>query len=73
MLSEQKKQVVAVYNQGLELYKQQRFAQALEFFKQALEIDPEDGPSAVYKGRCLTYIKNPPPPDWDGVYTMTTK
>ena len=49
------------------------FENALGLFNQALEVDPEDGPSKVYKERCEVYIEDPPPEDWDGVFVMKTK
>lgn len=73
MLTEEKKKVVDLYNEGLAAYKERNWDKAMEFFKQALEIDPNDGPSKLYLERCELYKENPPPDDWDGVFTMTTK
>ena len=77
MMSEQKKRMLESYNEGLGLYKQRRFKEALERFTAALQFkgegEPDDGPTKLYIKRCLDLIKNPPPPDWDGVYTMETK
>ena len=42
-------------------------------FEKALEIDPKDGPSKTYVGRCNTFLEEPPEEDWDGVYTHTEK
>lgn len=67
------KELLVHYNQGLELYKQAKFAEAIPFFEKALKLVPEDGPSKMYIERCKEYIKNPPPKDWDGVYVMKTK
>ena len=61
------------YNKGLENYKRGDFKSALSFFQQALETQPDDGPSQMYVERCNEYIKSPPPEDWDGVYVMKTK
>ncbi|MEM7180024.1 MAG: tetratricopeptide repeat protein [Spirochaetota bacterium] len=61
------------YNKGLENYKLGDFKSALNFFQQALETQPGDGPSQMYVERCNEYIKSPPPEDWDGVYVMKTK
>jgi hypothetical protein len=61
------------YNQGLELYKQKKFEEAKAVFQKALAIIPNDGPSQLYFERCGLLIQSPPPPDWDGVFTMTTK
>jgi len=64
---------VAHYLRGLELYRDRQFAAAAPQFEAALALQPEDGPSQTYLERCLFYIKTPPPPEWDGVFTMTTK
>ena len=67
---------------GISLYKSQRFAEALTVFKETLELEyqrfPElkgvkTNPSEIYIERCEEYIKLPPPPDWDGVFTLTSK
>ena len=77
MLSEQKKRMLESYKEGLGLYKQRKFSEALERFNAALrfknEGEPEDGPTKLYIRRCLELIKNPPGDEWDGVYTMETK
>ncbi|MCB1193147.1 MAG: tetratricopeptide repeat protein [Leptospiraceae bacterium] len=73
MITEEMKQVVNFYNQGLELYKDREFQKALKLFQEALKIKPNDTPSKLYETRCLEFIKNPPPMDWDGVYVMKTK
>ena len=72
-LSPEKKRVVEVYTRGLEMYRNREFVEAENAFQEALSLDPEDGPSKTYLERCLTYQEDPPPPDWDGVFTMTTK
>lgn len=67
---------------GLSLYKSQRFTEALSVFKETLELEYErfpelkgvkTNPSEIYIERCEEYIKMPPPPDWDGVFTLTSK
>ncbi|WP_321992355.1 tetratricopeptide repeat protein [Marispirochaeta aestuarii] len=73
MISEEKKKVLDFFGQGRKQYKLMEFEKARQFFAQALEIDPEDGPSKVYYLRCKHYIENPPPEDWDGVFVMNTK
>ncbi len=61
------------YNQGLELYKKKKWGLAAEKFKEALNLDVNDGPSMLYLKRCQHFQKEPPPKDWDGVFTMTNK
>ena len=73
MLTEEKKKVVEYYNEGLDAYKARDWDRAIEAFKKALEVDPKDGPSRLYLERCEVYKETPPPDDWDGVFTMTTK
>lgn len=73
MISEEKSKVLELFSEGRKQYKLMDFEKAKDFFNQALAIDPEDGPSKVYKERCQVYIETPPAEDWDGVFVMTTK
>ncbi len=73
MISEEKKRVLDLFARGRKLYKLMQFEDAHKYFHNALEIDPNDGPSKVYLGRCSHYIQTPPPEDWDGVFVMATK
>ena len=73
MITEEKRKVIDLFNQGRRLYKTMNFGEALKFFGEALKVDQSDGPSKVYYLRCKFYIDNPPPDDWDGVFVMTTK
>lgn len=34
---------------------------------------PPDGPAGVLAARCRSWLAIPPPPDWDGTWTATTK
>ena len=65
--------IIGVYTEGLALYKQRRWYEAIKEFKRILKYFPSDGPSRVYIKRCLDFIENPPPDDWDGVYEFKTK
>ncbi|GAB4410827.1 MAG: adenylate/guanylate cyclase domain-containing protein [Bacteriovoracaceae bacterium] len=67
---------------GVSLYKEQKWDEAIAIFKQTLELEyqrfPElkgkkTNPSEIYLERCEEYKKLPPPPDWDGAYTLTEK
>ncbi len=73
MVSEKKREVVGLFNEGRELYKNRSFEEAKKKFAQALSLDSDDGPSKVYYARCKHYIKSPPSSDWDGVFVMTSK
>ncbi len=72
-LPESKLEVLKLFTEGLQLFRDMEFQQALQKFEQALEIDPNDGPSLTYKGRCEHFIINPPPEDWDRVFVLTEK
>lgn len=67
------KNVLELFSMGRKYYKLMKFTEAKKYFEQALKVNPEDGPSKVFSERCDYYIKNPPPPDWDGVFVMKTK
>ena len=72
-LSEAKEECLVYYERGLEFYRQGKFMNAKREFSQALEFDPEDGPTQLYLERSDFYNENNPGKDWDGVFTMTTK
>ncbi|RMD98277.1 MAG: adenylate/guanylate cyclase domain-containing protein [Calditrichaeota bacterium] len=65
--------IIGVYNEGLELYKQRKWYEAIKAFKRVMRYFPSDGPSRVYIKRCLDFIETPPPENWDGVYEFKTK
>jgi hypothetical protein len=73
MISEAKKKVIELFNEGRKQYKLMKFREAQAYFAKALEVDANDGPSKVYYARCRHYVQNPPPEDWDGVFVMKTK
>ncbi len=72
-MDEKKKKTLAYFAEGRKRYKLMDFQNARKYFMAALKIDPEDGPSDVYRIRCEEFIADPPPEDWDGVYVMKTK
>jgi hypothetical protein len=73
MISAEKQEVLNLFAAGRKCYKLMQFPEGLRFFERALAIDPLDGPSKEYAKRCRNLIENPPPEDWDGVFTMTHK
>ena len=73
MITAEMQQMLDLYNEGLELYKTQKFQEAMDKFNKALEIKPDDGPAKLYLDRCEMFLENPPGEDWDGVFTMTSK
>jgi len=65
--------VVERYAEGIRHYRAREFKDARACFRDALVLNPADHPSRLYVERCDHFIASPPPPDWDGVWTLTTK
>ncbi|MEW5736246.1 MAG: adenylate/guanylate cyclase domain-containing protein [Thermodesulfobacteriota bacterium] len=61
------------YAKGLAAYRARQFDEASKFFSAALASKSDDGPSLTMMRRCQDYAKNPPPPDWNGAYSMKSK
>ncbi len=61
------------YAGGWKAYRNRDWELAAQYFRAALEADPEDGPSAVYLERSAEYVTSPPPADWDFVVRRTVK
>ncbi len=61
------------YHQGLALYRQRSFAEAIEAFQTVFDYLPNDRVTRVYLERARAFAAHPPPPMWDGVYELTTK
>ncbi|MFP4550077.1 MAG: hypothetical protein ACLFNT_04670 [Spirochaetales bacterium] len=73
MITSEKEQVLNLFVEGRQFYKEQRFREAYERFNAALAVDAKDGPSKLYRARCKHYMENPPGPGWDGVFVATSK
>ena len=65
--------VLGLYQNGLESYRQARWEAAMQDFDAALKLNPADKLCEKYIQRCLHYKANPPGDDWDRVWTMTSK
>jgi adenylate cyclase len=66
-------QLLETYSEGLRLYRAREFGKAAEVFARATEIAPSDTPSKIYCERSKAFLKTPPPPDWNGVFILTSK
>ncbi|NJO44008.1 MAG: adenylate/guanylate cyclase domain-containing protein, partial [Cyanobacteria bacterium RU_5_0] len=62
-----------LYQAGRDAYISRHFRQAIQHFETAHRLKKHDRAIAIYIDRANHYLLNPPPHDWDGVYTMTTK
>jgi len=61
--------VISKYEQALQVYRKGLFAEAMKLLKDQLS----DGPSHTLHARCGSFLKNPPPGEWNGVYIFTVK
>ncbi len=66
-------ELVARFADALHSYRSRNWDEALRKFDALTTQFPEDGPSRVFRQRCLEFLASAPPPDWDGVYVMKSK
>ncbi len=64
-------EAVQYYAHALQLYRKRQFAEAAQYFGEALRRVPEDGPSKLMLQRCEQYKSYPPPFDWDGSWKVS--
>lgn len=72
-LSRKEKEKIKLFNEAHELYQAKDWKKARTAFRAVLKKDSGDGPSQAYVDRCSEFIQNPPPPSWDGVFTLKGK
>jgi adenylate cyclase len=65
--------VLNFYQEGLDLYREGRFAGAIDAFTEALSLHPRDRLFALYLDRCRKLIEQPPTERWTGVWVLTEK
>ena len=61
------------YEEALQFYFSQNWAQAQASVRHCLEINAEDGPSLVMLKRIESFQDAPPAGDWDGVWQLESK
>jgi len=65
---------LAAYHDAIKLYRGRKFAEAIARFDVVQkQIGGGDYLCTMYAGRCADYIKQPPPENWDGSYTLSEK
>ncbi len=72
-IPEKRAKVIDLFKRGFKEYLQQNWEWAINYFEQALVLEPKDGPCLRYVERCKYNKTNPPGEHWDGVFTMKTK
>ena len=66
-------ELIETYQDGLKAYRRRDWNRAIIFFNRTLALAPDDRASQVMISRCNQYKTAPPPKDWNGAYTMTSK
>ena len=61
------------YEDALELYRKQRWEEAIKNFERILKELGDDPPSRMMIGRCREFMENPPDENWNGVFSMVSK
>ncbi len=61
------------YSVALALYQARKWEEAIAAFEAALALNKEDAASWACIKRCRIFMTTPPEPDWDGVFSHTSK
>jgi class 3 adenylate cyclase/HAMP domain-containing protein len=69
-LSETERDAWALHDKGIRLYFARDFGKAVSFFSEVQNLLPGDEPSRIFIERCRGFSRNPPPPDWNGVFVQ---
>jgi adenylate cyclase len=62
-----------LYEEALDAYLDRRFDQAMKGFEATAKTRQRDKASGILRERAETYLKNPPPADWTGVFVQSQK
>jgi adenylate cyclase len=65
--------LLPAFDKGLAAYRQRDWDAAAQHFRQCVEINPKDGPAALYLERIATLRQTPLPSNWDGVWRFASK
>ncbi len=66
-------EVVSYFKNGTKYYREGKWKKAIDAFREALSLNPNDQLSKTYIERCNYMKENPPDEEWDGVWVMTSK
>lgn len=74
-VTEEERKLAADFDAALAAFRAQRFAEARDLWQAIIDGFPANltGPAGIMKARAEDFIADPPPADWDGVYTKTSK
>ena len=71
--TEQQRQALEIYHEGLNLYRQKQWDESIAYMEQAFSLDNDCRVAKIYVERANLYKIAPPPEEWNGVFIMTTK
>ncbi len=66
-------EALSSFRNGVTLYRQKRWKDAIREFEEVLACQPADKPAKLYIERCRHFMEAPPPEDWNGVWVMDSK
>ncbi|MCX6122209.1 MAG: adenylate/guanylate cyclase domain-containing protein [Ignavibacteriales bacterium] len=72
-MTENQKQSLEMYHEGLKLYRARKWEEAIAYLQQAYSLDETCYVAQIYSERANLYQITPPPAEWNGVFVMTTK
>jgi adenylate cyclase len=67
------REFLGLYDEGLKLYRERKWDEAIAKFRQALAAMPDDYPSSMYIARSEAFRETPPPAGWRGEFIMLRK
>ncbi len=62
-----------IFRLAMDQYRGRRFKEAMSAFSDAIRLHADDKVSGMYLERCEHYLREPPPQDWNGAWTLTEK
>jgi adenylate cyclase len=62
-----------LFASGRAAYREGLWQQAANYFQEVLRRKEDDGPARLFLHRCREFVKNPPPPNWHGVFILERK
>jgi adenylate cyclase len=72
-MTNNKRQSLELYNEGLKLYRARQWEEANAYMQQAYLLDETCYAAQIYSERASLYKLTPPPDDWNGIFVMTSK
>ena len=61
------------YEQAFDFYLHRNFGDALDILRALAEVSPDDPVVALLTRKCLAFIAEPPPPQWNGATALDSK